>query len=164
METTHEHGELEQELRSLRPRAVAPETRQRIAEAAEQATAGEASPRVIRPAFGRMRLLQRVAAVLFVSVGGLCLWLVMRGQPDGEGTPVAATRPEVDAFEMVSLDTTVLAKRRQETLLEVADKEPMEGVEYDLVDRVEWQRAKGSERFIMERPRREVIFTAAPCY
>jgi hypothetical protein len=163
METTHEHSELEQELRALRPRAMAPESRQRIEAACREATTTPEMGNVVRPWCDRARVLQRIAAALFIGVSGLVVWSVTRPGA-GSGPATASRDPASDAFEMVAADTTVVAKRQHAAAVMAEDGEPVEGVEYELVDRVEWQRAKGSERFIMERPRREVIFTAAPCY
>ena len=152
-------AEIETRLKALAPRRLSPEARTRIAAQLRQ----DAAP--AQAWFRAPRLWLRAAAALALATGALAVWL--RSQHLSESHPATAVastaRPTTAVYEPVTAKT-VLVKRRDEGIVTGPDFAPARQITCDLVDHMEWRSQSGRERYILTRPRKEVMFVSCETY
>jgi hypothetical protein len=155
--------DIERQLKNLVPRPLSPEVKARIAERLRSV-----EPAPARLWFRMSSVWLRAAAVLALAVGTLALWMHGRRMSESHpATVVASTAstasPVTAVYEPVTAKT-VLVKRQDEGIVTGPDFAPARQITCDLVDHMEWRSQSGRERYILNRPRKEVVFVSCETY
>ena len=157
--------QLEHRLRSLKPRPVSRDLRASIA--AELETVQFPA----RSWYQSAAFWSRAAAVLALAVGALALWMINRQKTaDSPAVVVAASAPAEGSsagrepeFEPVDV-RTVLVQQHDDGVVAEPDFAPAHKFTRDLVDHMEWRSNRGRDRYILTRPRKEVMFVSMDTY
>ena len=149
---------IEEALMRLRPVALSERTRARLAD--------DLAAVRFPVACSRSAAWLRLAAAAILAVAGLA-FLAWRVRSGSISAPVreAAVADAATATEIEPVAArTVLVERRDEGIVTGPDFAPVRMIRCDLVDHMEWRNRAGHERYIMTRPRKEMLFISCDTY